>query len=128
MKTAQANGCIHYWNMLIDAKKTCRMIGGFVITIGLILVMGGYVVTGVSSLGLSRYEKTSGKLVRMVSSEDRANFTKLKMVIGFGQVLKILGVFAGLFGLTVLIRPQLLFSSLNRIGITDESPKKGASP
>ena len=94
--------------------------GGLIAAIGLILILGGGMISRVGHRGALRYQKPSGKFIRAFSNEDQSNYRKLKKAVGFGRAVQVAGILVIFSGLFVVIRPQLLFRPLNRIGIKDE--------
>ena len=101
--------------------------GGLMAAIGLILLLGGGMVSRAGHLGAARYQKPSGKFIRALSAEDQAYFRKLKTAVNLGRAVQAAGWLVIFSGLAVVTRPKLLFGLLKRAGIRDESPKGASS-
>jgi hypothetical protein len=109
---------------LLDGVKTCRLISGLIILIGIILIIGGTSLSRLSHMGISSYEKSSGKLLRAISNSDKANYKKLKSLSGFGKVLQVIGLVTAAFGLTLILKPHYLLPVFGRLGLISEQRKE----
>jgi hypothetical protein len=100
----------------VNGRRTYAIIAALVIVIGLLIFSGGVGMVKMGSMAKERYEKTTGKFIRTTSSEDSANYEALKTLITLGAHLKTVSYFIIILGLLILIKPQILYYELKRLG------------
>jgi len=99
-----------------NGRKTYRTIGALIILIGGIVLLGGQSLTTIGNLVKERYEKKSGKFIRNISEEDRGFYEKATKSIKGGIILKTAAYFILFLGVMIVLKPELLFFQLKRMG------------
>lgn len=98
---------------LVDGIRAYRFIGVLIIVIGSMLFGAGFSMEKLGKLAKARYEKSSGKLLRKFSTEDRLYYAYTQKSVRFGRTMKATSFAISLLGLIILIKPQLLFYCMN---------------
>jgi hypothetical protein len=100
--------------MRIQEKKTLsfnsvgKLLSVFILVIGLTMCGSGVLMFSVGKMGAGRYEKTSGKLMRMLSDKDQHTYGYLHFVISLGYLMQAGGLIIGAAGIYTMKNPDTL--------------------
>jgi len=89
----------------VDGKRAVRTVGGCILAAGLLCMLAGCEAGLFGHTGMARYEKKSGRLIRMISSEDQTYYAGLVIAARMGIALQLAGFAIAALGTAAMLRP-----------------------
>ncbi len=107
-------------NFIVNGTLSYRIIGSLTIVIALLLMTAGVSYSHIGETVKTRYQKSSGRLIRNISTEDTRYYEYAGVISTAGRVTKFVGLFVLCLGIVITARPQLLFFEFQRLGLEEE--------
>jgi hypothetical protein len=91
----------------VDGRRAARVLATAVMLGGLLTAVFGLSLHVIGTVGLSRYEKASGRIVRVLSATDETHYGQLKTLRLSGVILEVVGSLMLAAGIAGIARPPL---------------------
>jgi hypothetical protein len=109
----------------VDAKAVCKMLAALLFVVGIMASLGGQAALKIGRLAKSRYEASSGQLLRKFSQEDQSYYKSAKRLIVLGHFARTSGAIVIVLAAAGFFMPGMGLQLMKKRGMLCYTQAKG---